>query len=400
MREGWELKKLGDVCDFVQGIQRGVKLQSITQKGTQVRFLRIVDYTQGNELPRYIDFPGDKYILNKDDIALVRYGASTGFVCKGLVGALANNLFRVIPKKDIELRNDFLFLFLTSSLFQNIVKQSMNGAAMPAISFSIIKDIPIYLIPLKEQKQIVSTLDKAFKQIDQAKANLEQNLHNAKELFQSKLNEVFSQRGEGWVEKSLKEITTKIGSGSTPRGGQATYKESGISLIRSMNVHDDGFREKKLAFIDDEQALKLKNVTLEKDDVLLNITGASVARCCIVPDEFLPARVNQHVSIIRLEKGILHPSYLHYCLTAQENKNKLLNIGRQGATREAITKVQIENFIVSYPKDMNKQLEVLEELNVIKVKSSLLQTHYQQKLNNLEELKKSILQKAFRGELT
>ena len=85
--------------------------------------------------------------------------------------------------------------------------------------------------------------------------------------------------------------------------------------------------------------------------------------------------------------------------TAQENKNKLLNIGRQGATREAITKVQIENFVIFYPKDMNEQLKVLESLNVIKEQSKLLQTHYQQKLNNLEELKKSILQKAFRGEL-
>ncbi|MCO6463858.1 MAG: restriction endonuclease subunit S [Saprospiraceae bacterium] len=103
--DGWEVKTLGELCVFTQGIQRDVKLQSETQGENQVRFLRIVDYTQGNEPPRYIDFPGEKYILNTDDVSLVRYGASTGFVCRGLEGALANNLFRVIPKSSNKLTN-------------------------------------------------------------------------------------------------------------------------------------------------------------------------------------------------------------------------------------------------------------------------------------------------------
>ena len=103
--------------------------------------------------------------------------------------------------------------------------------------------------------------------------------------------------------KTLDEITTKIGSGATPRGGQNAYQEEGISLIRSQNVYDFSFSKGGLAFITDEQAKKLNNVTVEKGDVLLNITGDSIARTCIVPDEILPARVNQHVSIIRCKKG-------------------------------------------------------------------------------------------------
>ncbi|MFO1064938.1 MAG: hypothetical protein U0892_13825 [Pirellulales bacterium] len=100
---------------------------------------------------------------------------------------------------------------------------------------------------------------------------------------------------KGWERKRLIEVTTKIGSGATPLGGEAAYKRKGISLIRSLNVHDDGFRSKDLAFIDDEQANRLNNVVIEPGDVLLNITGASIARCCVVPDEYLPARQSTRI---------------------------------------------------------------------------------------------------------
>jgi len=387
MIEGWELKTLDIISENLDN--KRIPITKNKREEGNIPYYGasgIVDYVKD-----YI-FDEDLLLVSEDGANLIARTYPIAFSINGK--NWVNNHAHVLKFENMDTQKYIEF-------YLNFIKLDdyLSGMAQPKLNKRMLNSILIPIPPLKEQKQIVTTLDKAFKQIDQAKANLEKNLNSAKELFQSKLNEVFSQRGEGWEENRLKEITTKIGSGSTPRGGQASYKESGISLIRSMNVHDDGFREKKLAFIDDEQALKLKNVTLEKEDVLLNITGASVARCCIVPDNFLPARVNQHVSIIRLKENILHPSYLHYCLTAQENKNKLLNIGRQGATREAITKVQIENFIISYPKDMNKQLEVLEALHVIKEKSNLLQTHYQQKLNNLEELKKSILQKAFKGEL-
>jgi type I restriction enzyme S subunit len=151
----------------------------------------------------------------------------------------------------------------------------------------------------------------------------------------------------GWKEKKLVEITTKIGSGATPLGGEKAYKSDGISLIRSLNVHDMGFRKKDLAFLDDNQANKLSNVIVESGDVLLNITGASVARCCIVPDEVLPARVNQHVSIIRLVKDEMLPDFLHYVLISYEYKDKLLKTGEKGgSTRQAITKAQIEDFSI------------------------------------------------------
>ncbi|WP_226390330.1 restriction endonuclease subunit S [Penaeicola halotolerans] len=190
--DGWEEKTLGQLCVFTQGIQRDVKLQSEIEGANQVRFLRIVDYTQGNEPPRYIDFPGDKYILNTDDVALVRYGASTGFVCRGLEGALANNLFRVIPKSTEKLTTDFLFIYLNSPIFQNVIKATMNGAAMPAISFGLIEEIPFPLPPLKSQQTIVRQLDALRTETQKLEAVYQKKIDDLEELKKSILQKAFS----------------------------------------------------------------------------------------------------------------------------------------------------------------------------------------------------------------
>ncbi|MBO6523976.1 MAG: restriction endonuclease subunit S [Balneolaceae bacterium] len=337
------------------------------------------------------------------------FNLSDESVIVGRVGALCGNARFINERiwltdnafKIIECKYEFDPVFLQYLLNYHDLRSYARQTAQPVISNSSLKDI-ILTFPksLPEQKRIVEILDEAFEAIDQAKANIEQNIQNAEELFQSKLNAIFSQKGEGWEEKRLKDITSKIGSGATPRGGKDSYKDSGISLIRSMNVYDDGFVENKLAFIDNEQADKLSNVTIEEGDVLLNITGASVARCCVVPTEFLPARVNQHVSIIRLVEGIFYPSFLHYSLISRINKDRLLGIGEQGATRQAITKAQIEDFMVSYPKTKAEQKAIINELDIYKSNSELLVQAYQAKIYGLEELKKSILQKAFGGELT
>jgi type I restriction enzyme S subunit len=116
-----------------------------------------------------------------------------------------------------------------------------------------------------------------------------------------------------------------------------------------MNVHIGRFKPDDLAFIDETQAAKLNNVVLEKDDVLLNITGASVARCCLLDNSILPARVNQHVCILRPERSRLNCQYLMRFLTSEQTQQKLLNIAGAGATREAITKSEIEKFSIPLP---------------------------------------------------
>lgn len=158
---------------------------------------------------------------------------------------------------------------------------------------------------------------------------------------------------QGWEVTTLDKVTTKIGSGATPRGGKSAYKSEGISLIRSMNIYDYEFELSDLAFIDEEQSAQLANVTVQARDVLLNITGASVCRCSMVPSHLLPARVNQHVAIIRADTRRMDPFYLLDTINNVHNKQKLLNLAQGGATREALTKETICNFpILLPPRDL------------------------------------------------
>ena len=167
----------------------------------------------------------------------------------------------------------------------------------------------------------------------------------------------------------LGNATTKIGSGATPRGGKDAYKGGVYSLIRSMNIHDNEFIYNDLAKINDEQASKLNNVEVEENDVLINITGASVARTNIAPKDILPARVNQHVSIIRPDASRLDPFYLHYYLIQPAIKKKLLSMSI-GSSREAITKDYLEDFEVQAP-DIVDQRSISRTLSLLDDKSSI-----------------------------
>ncbi len=149
---------------------------------------------------------------------------------------------------------------------------------------------------------------------------------------------------------------TKIGSGATPRGGGEVYLPHGVTLIRSQNVYNDGFRTEGLVYIGEEHAAQLANVAVEPSDILLNITGDSVARSCRVPGSVLPARVNQHVAIIRTDPNHLDPGYLHYHLISPAKQSSMLSLAGAGATRNALTKGMIENFEVPAPTIVQQRI--------------------------------------------
>lgn len=150
-----------------------------------------------------------------------------------------------------------------------------------------------------------------------------------------------------WKLVRLGELCSKIGSGATPSGGKNAYREDGISLIRSQNVLDFSFSTNGLAFINEERARKLDGVTVKPKDVLLNITGDSVARVCIVPDSVLPARVNQHVCILRPRENVLDSGFL--AATLISIKQQLLLMAGSGATRNALTKGDISELKILLP---------------------------------------------------
>jgi type I restriction enzyme S subunit len=289
----------------------------------------------------------------------------------------------------------YINYFFSSGQFKTqlpkISNQSVNQASFPA---GKLKKLKINLPPLETQKRIAQILDDSAALRDKTAQLLKEYDLLAQSIFLDMFGDpVINNRN--WKIGKLKKVTSKIGSGSTPRGGKESYHKVGLSLIRSLNIHDNEFKLKDLAFIDDNQAKKLRNVTLEEKDVLINITGASVARCAIVPSEILPARVNQHVSILRCKQDVVNSIFLLHSIISPNSKIKLLGVGsNNAATRESITKVQLETLEVIIPP-INLQNQFADKIALIEKQKTLAK----QELKEAEDLFNCLLQKAFKGEL-
>ncbi len=279
--------------------------------------------------------------------------------------------------------------------FKNVaplLKSKGKGATFLQVTKEDICSLEITLPPLAEQRRIASILDQA----DELRQKRQQAIEKLDQLLQATFIDMFGDpvsNPKGFEVKKLENLTTKIGSGSTPKGGDSAYKDEGISLVRSLNIYDGQFSYKNLAFIDQDQADKLKNVILQENDVLLNITGASVARCCLIPNEVLPARVNQHVSILRVKDKLI-PEFLEALLISKPMKLHLLKISGAGATREALTKLQLQELEIIVPP-LDIQNEFLLKLKSIKC---LIDLNLKQ-LNELDKLFISSQNQAFNGTL-
>ncbi|WP_151951975.1 restriction endonuclease subunit S [Aliarcobacter butzleri] len=294
--------------------------------------------------------------------------------------------FRTLNEDILNIK--YFYYFLMTRLFKEHLQKLITGSAQLNFGPSHIKKIFMPIVKLEEQKQIAKTLDKAQELIDLRKESIAKLDELAKSMFIDMFGDPVSNE-KGWDIEKLDDITTKIGSGSTPKGGKDSYKSEGISLIRSLNIHDNKFKYKDLAFIDDVQAKGLSNVIVEKNDVLLNITGASVCRCAIVPEDVLPARVNQHVAIIRTDENVNSKYLMH--LFISNYKDKLMHIATAGgATREALTKENIQNLEIPLPSiDLqNKFAQIIEK---IEEQKSL----YEQELEKLEDNFQALLQQSF-----
>jgi type I restriction enzyme S subunit len=300
--------------------------------------------------------------------------------------------FKPLNKDNIDIL--FFKYYLQSENFKSQLVKLITGSAQLNFGPSHIKKIKLPLPSLSQQQKISNILDTA----DALRQNDKALIAKYDELTQALFLDMFGDpvsNPKGWEKDELKKCTSKIGSGSTPRGGKETYLTEGIALIRSLNIYDNEFKYKNLAYISQEQADKLKNVIVESSDVLFNITGASVCRCSIVPDDVLPARVNQHVSILRPMKEKLSSSFLSHLLISENVKIKLLGVGSfGGAVMEAITKEQLEKIEVILPS-IDLQNQFAERVAVIEEQKAIAQKSLEQS----ESLFNSLLQKAFKGEL-
>jgi type I restriction enzyme S subunit len=266
-----------------------------------------------------------------------------------------------------------------------------------------LKQFPIPIPPIQEQKQIVKILDQAFTAIDQAKANIEKNIVNAKELFQSKLNAIFSQKGEGWEEKSLGEVC-HVQNGYAFKSKE-TIEVSNTQLLRMGNLYKNILDlERKPVFYPDSFSENYKEYLLKEGDLIMSLTGTvdktDYGYTVKLPKTNVNLLLNQRIMKIEVHNTeVLNKDFLKNYLLSPDFLKRLYDTS--SGTRQAnLSSRTILTLKINFPSDIKKQLDIVKKLKEIRDNIVQINSDYNSKLENLEELKKSILQKAFSGELT
>ncbi|WP_423818789.1 restriction endonuclease subunit S [Salinimicrobium sp. TIG7-5_MAKvit] len=380
------IKTLGQIVTISKGKKHSIA-ETISDKS--IRYIQIEDLRNDLNLKYTDDLKGVN--VTQKDVLIAWDGANAGTIGYNLSGKIGSTLARLRLKENVKIDSIFLGKFLESKF--EYLRKTATGATIPHINRKALEKIEIPIFDLIDQKRIAKLLCDCEDLI----AKRKESIILLDELVKSTFLEMFGDPllDSRWELLKLQKLTTKIGSGSTPRGGKNAYKEDGISLIRSLNIYDNRFKTKNLAFIDENQAYKLKNVTVKKNDVLINITGASVARVTVVPEEVLPARVNQHVAILRVDQKIIDSQYLAYLLNSQNFKKNLIKIATLGgATREALNKSQLENLIIPVPP-----IGLQNKFHSVVTEAIKLQKLYKKSLTEIKNLSNVLNLLAFKGGL-
>jgi type I restriction enzyme S subunit len=385
MREGWKNKNIEEISKILNGRTPKTKIKeywdgdiawitpadlgknkSIYVSNTSRKITKL-----GLEKSSAKLFPSNSIVLSTrapiGHLAINTIEMSTNQGCRGIV-----------PTKECDTKYLFYFLYSNVELLNNLG----TGTTFKELSTKALATLSIPIPPLPEQKQIVAILDKAFAAIDQAKANIEKNIENVKELFQSKLNEIFSQKGEGWDEKKLGEVCEYDKS-----------KHNGVDLPYVGLEHIESNTGK---YLGDDSPVKVKSSTFR-----------------FTPNHVLYGRLRPYLNKVLLPnfyghcsseifpilpKENLNRKYLYYWLMSP-NIVKKINATWTGARMPRANMNEVINFRIYIPS-IKIQLKLADDLESINSRLTELEEKYSQKLTAIDLLKKSILQKAFSGELT
>jgi type I restriction enzyme S subunit len=291
-----------------------------------------------------------------------------------------------------------------------------KDSAVPGLSREDVYDDIIPTPPLPIQKAIAAYLDKETARIDALIAKKERQIELLQEKRQAIITraitkglepkvkmkdsgvEWIGEIPEGWEVKKLKYITTKIGSGKTPKGGATVYQDSGILLLRSQNIHFNGLRLDDVAYIDEDADSEMLNTRVLPDDVLLNITGASIGRSFYIPKAFPKANVNQHVCIVRPKHNRIMTEFLWMALCSDLIQN-LIRAGENGTSREGLTFEQIANFIIPYPMSIDEQEKVIGKATALILTIDGTVEKIENSISLLREYRSSLITAAVSGQI-
>lgn len=411
----WKVRKLGSIVDVRDGTHDSPKY---VEKG--VPFI-----TSKNLKGNSICFDNVSYISKKDHADFSRRsGVESGDILFGMIGTIGNtaivntnsefsikNVALLKLANNQEVLTGFIFYILNSSVIKKQFSRLSNSGVQSFVSLSMVRGLDIPFPPIKEQERITKVLSTADKKIDLIEQKTSETQQLKKGLIQKLFTEGVGEVDETgkllphtefqdspfglipatWSVITLGECVSKIGSGVTPKGGSKAYVDEGVPLIRSQNILVGKLKLDDVAHITEAQHSKMKGSQLEPSDVLLNITGASIGRCAVLPEDFENGNVNQHVCIIRMDHTIL-PEFCGFFLNSQFGQKQIWSL-QAGGNREGLNFQQIRSFLI--PRiPIKEQQKIVEILTKVDEKIDLLN---QQKAE-AQQLKKGLMQKLLTGE--
>jgi type I restriction enzyme S subunit len=398
MKKGWETEPLGELCDIRNGSTPS-KGNSTFWDGGTIPWFTIDDMReQGREISSTRQkitksaLSETSVKLLPEDSVLLCCTASVGEFAITRIPLTTNQQFNgLVVKNRNQLDPNFLFHY-ASTLKDELLGLS-GKTTIDFIPISRLRDVAVPVPPLAEQQRIVGLLDEAFEGLATAKANAEKNLQNARALFESHLQSVFTQRGPGWVEKHLKEVCEKITDGThqTPK-----YFDEGIVFLSSRNVTSGTIDWDRIKYIDTKQHLEMhKRVAPRRNDILLAKNGTTGVAAIVDRD----TTFDIYVSLALLRAlPVMRPRFLLHFINSPAAKvqfnKRLKGVGVPNLHLEEIREVRL-----AFPADLKAQDRVVDELDDLREETQRLARLYSRKHAALEALKKSLLHQAFSGAL-
>ncbi len=385
MKNGWQTKPLGELCEVLDH-----KRKPVTKRD---RVAGAYPYYGATGVQDYVaDYLFDEpLVLVGEDGAKWESGENTAFAVEGK--CWVNNHAHVLrPMRNLLIDNWLIHYFHLSDL-----SEFVSGLTVPKLNQGNLREIPIPLPPLAEQRRIVGILDEAFEGLATAKANAEQNLQNARALFESHLQAVFTQRGHGWREIQLADVCERLHQGLNTAGEKVKFYDEGYPIIQTRNI-DDGVVEldNKIKFMcEADWQLYKDKFRPEVGDVFFTNIGTIGKTAIVTEDRDYLIHWNIFKLRPRLEK--ITSEFLRYTLESLTLCGYFEKL-QKGGTVDFVTKKMISEALIYLPS-LAEQKQIVATLDSLREETQRLESLYQRKLAALDELKKSLLHRAFSGQL-
>lgn len=398
MSKNWQTVSLDEICNIARGGSPRPIKEFITEAADGINWIKIGDATASNkyiyETKQKIKLEGiqrSRFVKEGDFILSNSMSFGRPYIMK--TSGCIHDGWLVLSDKSGGFNQDYLYYFLGSNAAYKQFDELAAGSTVRNLNIDLVKRVKVLLPPLPEQQRIVSILDEAFKSIDQAIANTEKNLANARELFESYLNNVFTQKGEGWIEKPLGEACiVERGSSPRPIKSYLTDDSDGVNWIKI----GDTKKVDKLIYSTKQKITKegaeRSRFVKEGDFILSN--SMSFGKPYIMATT---GYIHDGWFVLRLPDEI-NTEYFYYLLSSRVIQNQFINLAA-GAIVKNISGDLVKKATLPIPP-LSEQSRLVSLFDKMSAETKSLKAIYESKLATLTELKQSILQKAFSGELT